>query len=150
MYTLVDQLEILYITNLEWCLQQLAFAVVDVVHCILEQKERLQMLHSFLEIFSKGKNFPVPDTYVKGREFWPKAPKARFNIVGLEGIPPAAATVCSLSLCAVRLSPTIPPSNSPQTYYLLYFTISLQKIPSPITPLQPFPSYLFPLYTITH
>ena len=82
MYTLVDQLEILYITNLEWCLQQLAFAVVDVVHCILEQKERLQMLHSFLEIFSKGKNFPVPDTYVKGREFRPKASKARFNIVG--------------------------------------------------------------------
>src|SRR6185312_11048675 len=44
-----------------------------------------------------------------------------------------------------------PPSNSPQTYYLLYFTTSLQKIPPPITPsLQPFPSYLFPLYTITH
>jgi len=64
-YTLVDQLEILYITNLEWCLQQLAFAVVDVVHCILEQKERLQMLHSF---FSKGKNFPVPETYAKGHE----------------------------------------------------------------------------------
>ena len=91
MYTLVDQLEILCITNLEWCLQQLAFAVVDVVHCILEQKERLQMLHSFLEIFSKGKNFPVPDTYVKGREFRPKASKARFNIVGRN--PPAAATL---------------------------------------------------------
>ena len=40
----------------------------------------------------------------------------------------------------IRLSPTIPPSNFPQTYYLLYFTTSLQKIPSPITPsLQPFP-----------
>ena len=43
-----------------------------------------------------------------------------------------------------------PPYNSLQTYYLLYFTTSLQKIPPPITPLQPFPSYLFPLYTITH
>src|SRR6185369_8277108 len=44
-----------------------------------------------------------------------------------------------------------PPSNSPQTYYLLYFTTSLQKIPPPITPsLQPFPPYLFPLSTITH
>ena len=43
-----------------------------------------------------------------------------------------------------------PPSNSPQTYYLLYFITSLQKIPPSITPLQPFPTYLFPLYTITH
>ena len=44
-----------------------------------------------------------------------------------------------------------PLSNSPQTYYLLYFTTSLQKIPPPIThSLQPFSPYLFPLYTITH
>ena len=51
----------------------------------------------------------------------------------------------------LRLSPTIPPIQLPQTYYLLYFTISLQKIPLPITPsLQPFPSYPFPLYTIPH
>ena len=65
-----------WLVNLRFCTLQtwngayssFAFAMVDVVHCILEQKERLQMLHSFLEIFSKGKNFPVPDTYVKGRE----------------------------------------------------------------------------------
>jgi hypothetical protein len=52
-FTLVDQLEIMYNTNFERCLQQLAFAMVGVVHCILELKERLQMLHGFLEIFSK-------------------------------------------------------------------------------------------------
>ena len=57
-------------------------------------------------------------------------------------------TSCSGSL---RLLPTIPPSNSPQTYYLLYFITSIQKIPpSIIHSLQPFPPCLFPIYTITH
>ena len=65
---------------------------------------------------------------------------------------------CQLSLLALLdrkkllgfLQP-FPPSNSPQTHYLLYFTTALQKIPPPITSsLQPFPQYLFPLYTITH
>ena len=62
-----------WLVNLRFCTLQtwngayssFAFAMVDVVHCILEQKERLQMLHSF---FSKGKNFPVPETYAKGHE----------------------------------------------------------------------------------
>ena len=41
------------------------------------------------------------------------------------------------------------PIQLPQTYYLLYFTTFLQKIPPPITPsLQPFPSYLF--HTLTN
>jgi len=52
-------------------------------------------------------------------------------------------------VCSLGYLQSFPLYNSPQTYYLLYFTISLQKIP-PITPLQPFLSYLFPLYTITH
>ena len=41
--------------------------------------------------------------------------------------------------------------NTAVVDYLLYFTISLQEIPPPITPsLQPFPPYPFPLYTIPH
>ena len=40
-------------------------------------------------------------------------------------------------------------SNSPQTYYLLYFTTSLQNIPPPITPsLQPFP-HIYSLYILS-
>ena len=47
----------------------------------------------------------------------------------------------------IRLSPTIPPIQLPQTYYLLYFTTSLQKIPPPITPsLQPFPISIPSIY----
>ena len=39
-----------------------------------------------------------------------------------------------------------PPSNSPYMYFLLYFTTSLQKIPPPITPLQPFPISISSIY----
>ena len=42
------------------------------------------------------------------------------------------------------------PSNSPQTYYLLYFTTSLQKIPLYNSFSPTIPPYLFPLYTITN
>ena len=53
-------------------------------------------------------------------------------------------------LVALGYLQPFPPSNSPQTYYLLYFTTSLQKIP-PYNSFSPtIPSYLFPLYTITH
>ena len=51
----------------------------------------------------------------------------------------------------LRLSPTIPPIQLPPNVLFTIFYYLPKKYSSPITPsLQPFPPYLFPLYTITH
>ena len=82
----------------------------------------------------------------KSRMGWPAWPGKDFGLDIIRYL-----SLYKFVSALLRLSPTILPIQPPQTYYLLYFTTSLQKIPPPITPsLRPFPPYLFPLYTITH